>query len=163
MTSQYHRIRTGRKATRDEHRLLMEQLLGRRLDRFEVVHHINGDGMDNRITNLEVMSLSDHTRLHQIGRPGEVFGCKVWTAKLTEQNVLAIREYLEWGATERWLAGIFGVSRRAIRDIKAGNSWKHISRPTAAEAAMGCGGVVVAAESMGGGVMGSAPALSKGE
>lgn len=53
----------------DEHRYLMEQKLGRKLDRKEVVHHINGDRQDNRIENLEIMSLSDHTRMHQKGHP----------------------------------------------------------------------------------------------
>jgi hypothetical protein len=49
----------------DEHRYLMEQYLGRKLRRDEVVHHINEDGRDNDIKNLCVMSLSEHGRLHR--------------------------------------------------------------------------------------------------
>ena len=46
------------------HRYLIEQHLGRKLRTDEVVHHINGDTLDNRIENLKLMTKSEHTRLH---------------------------------------------------------------------------------------------------
>lgn len=52
---------TGR---RYEHRVVMEQHLGRPLARSEVVHHINHDSLDNRIENLQVLTWSDHNRTH---------------------------------------------------------------------------------------------------
>lgn len=46
------------------YRLVMEQYLGRYLSPNEIVHHKNGDCTDDRIENLEVMSQSDHAKLH---------------------------------------------------------------------------------------------------
>jgi len=47
-----------------EHRLIMEGIIGRYLDKQEHVHHKNGKRWDNRIENLEVMSASEHLKLN---------------------------------------------------------------------------------------------------
>lgn len=61
--NKYHKIVVNGQRI-DEHRYIMEQHLGRKLSRTEVVHHKNGIKYDNRLENLELMSLSDHARLH---------------------------------------------------------------------------------------------------
>jgi hypothetical protein len=48
-----------------EHRLIAEQILGRNLAAWEVVHHINGRRSDNRLSNLCVMDHCDHDSYHQ--------------------------------------------------------------------------------------------------
>ncbi len=47
-----------------EHRLVVEERLGKILDRGFVVHHKNGIKTDNRPENLQVMTIRDHRMLH---------------------------------------------------------------------------------------------------
>lgn len=47
-----------------EHIYLMEQHIGRLLEKDEVVHHKNHKRNDNRIENLELMTFKQHASLH---------------------------------------------------------------------------------------------------
>jgi len=52
------------------HRYVMEQHLGRKLERRELVHHINEDKSDNRIENLEIVNDIEHINIHRIWAHG---------------------------------------------------------------------------------------------
>lgn len=115
----------------DEHRYVMEQHLGRKLSRHEVVHHKNGDKLDNRIENLEVMSLTAHSKEHTTGVPKsedvkqKISDSLVGTTryslrKLTAEDVKYVRNnYVPrdkcFGA--RALGRKFNVSHAIIEDI----------------------------------------------
>lgn len=46
-----------------EHRMVMENHLGRKLNKNEHIHHINGNQLDNRIENLKIVSPSEHGKI----------------------------------------------------------------------------------------------------
>jgi hypothetical protein len=48
-----------------EHRRIMQEHLGRKLEKWEVVHHINGNPKDNRIENLQLTTVSEHGKIHK--------------------------------------------------------------------------------------------------
>lgn len=50
-----------------EHRLVMEQHIGRRLLPVEIVHHRDGNPGNNAIDNLEIVTRARHMRIHHLG------------------------------------------------------------------------------------------------
>jgi hypothetical protein len=47
------------------HRYIMEHHIGRKLNAFEHVHHIDGNRANNDISNLLLLTIGEHSRLHR--------------------------------------------------------------------------------------------------
>lgn len=121
---------------KDGHRYIMEQYIGRKLTRYEVVHHKNGNKRDNRIENLEIMSLSEHTRIHKKGknisietkekiRKSQIGKPNISCRKLSDEDVNKLFEMKKQGFSYRKLSKIFGINHNSVRDILNGKSYKN--------------------------------------
>ncbi len=60
----YYEVTMGENKFRPLHVVIMEEHIGRRLRKDECVHHINQVRTDNRIENLQLMTRSEHSKLH---------------------------------------------------------------------------------------------------
>ena len=78
-----------------EHRVIMELYIGRQLKRFEVVHHIDKNPLNNKIENLELMTKSSHSIHHDTG--------KIRTGQLTQEG----RARKSESTKKRWANGEF--------------------------------------------------------
>lgn len=52
-----------------EHRVIVENSIGRKLNSKEVIHHIDGNPLNNSLDNLKIMNQGDHIKLHYKENP----------------------------------------------------------------------------------------------
>jgi hypothetical protein len=104
---------------RQEHRLVWEAAHGP-IPPGHHVHHVNGNKRDNRLSNLELLTASEHMRRHKQGEGSP-------TAKLTAANVRAIRaRFAAGGVTQTALAAEYGVKGVAVSNVVTRRTWKHL-------------------------------------
>ena len=75
------------------HRWVMEKKLGRRLEKGEIVHHMDGNRRDNRPENLQVLTAKEHYKLHVVPILQERMEARIsekLTPKIEAQAVKAI-------------------------------------------------------------------------
>ena len=63
--SGYQFKRIGKAKYRAKHRLIMEKAIGRELRSDEIVHHKDGNKLNNAIENLEIVTRAEHINIHR--------------------------------------------------------------------------------------------------
>lgn len=107
------------------HRLIAATFLGQMPSPEAQVNHISGIKTDNRACNLEWVTPVDNVA-HARENGLLTLGSRRKSAKLTEQDVVAIRHKRACGVKLKALADEFGVSEPTIKALLYGRSWKHL-------------------------------------
>jgi hypothetical protein len=120
---------TGKFCTIKVHRIVAQNFIDNPLNKPQV-NHMNGIRHDNRVDNLEWVTMSEN-QLHSyrvLNR--DVRGEKNSCAKLKNENVLWIRENYpnrkNLNLTRKKIAEMFGISEGTLKQVISRKKWKHI-------------------------------------
>lgn len=105
------------------HRLVVQAFIGP-IPRDLVVNHKNGERADNRICNLEVITIRENI-LHAWNELRR----KPTNTKLTEAQVVSLRERRATGEAVKTLAAAYNISGAMVSNIASGKAWKHTGGP----------------------------------
>ena len=90
-----------------------------------VINHKNGVKTDNRILNLELVTVQGNNQhAFNTGLRYNPFGDKALNAKLTQADVNQLRALTKQGLTQRQIAGIFNITQQTVSDIVKGKTWR---------------------------------------
>lgn len=116
----------GKRKHKDVHRLVAEAFIPNPLDKPQV-NHINGNGIDNRVENLEWVTARENTQ-HAVdtgllvSKKGEESSC----SKLSNAEVVAINQEFKDGVPLAELARKYRISQGIASNIARGLKWKHL-------------------------------------
>ena len=109
------------------HRVIWEYMHGPLADGL-TINHINGVKTDNRMVNLEAVTLQENVQhAYRTGLNVPNRGVDAANARLTEDQVREIYRRAWAGEHQFHLGAEFGISREVISNIKRGWSWTHVT------------------------------------
>jgi len=141
--------KNGNKKPKYIHDLMFESFNNYKLEKNEVVHHIDKNPENNDLDNFKLMINSEHMSLHKSGKNSPMFekhhsektleimrekkigennpsttlkNGEVWLIK----KILNPNLYKSKKITQNFIGKMFNVNRRTISAIKTGRFWSHI-------------------------------------
>lgn len=77
------------------HRYLMEIKIGRKLKEEEVVHHIDGNKLNNSIDNLKILSRAEHNKLHIQQKDMFLHEGKYSKSEIEDLKIMKVKDFLK--------------------------------------------------------------------
>ena len=108
------------------HDLVMATFIGPKPEGL-CVNHIDGDKTNYKLSNLEYVTQKENIKHAFDTGLTSIFGENNWCSKLTESQVLGIKERALNGERTKDLAEEFHVGSPIISQIKHGSRWKHLN------------------------------------
>lgn len=119
-------------------RALYETVIGRKLNfPSETVDHINNDPLDNRIENLQLLSLGENSKRHHAQGLAKYFpkgtpipfdtnGENNGMSLISNEHVLMYRRQFTAGRSKKEIVNETGLSVRTVENFLFGVSYKHV-------------------------------------
>lgn len=107
------------------HHLVAQYFIGPREEK-QVVRHIDGDPLNNHVSNLEYGT--QYENIQDTVKHGRVpKGESHYASKVNEELVLHIVEEIKAGKFYKDIAEQFGVGKSLVTQIAVGNTWTHVT------------------------------------
>ena len=140
LSPRYHKgylhvnIRTGigrySLQTKPIHQLVLLAYRGPKTEQ-QVSRHLNGDSLDNRLSNLLYGSVSEN--IQDSIRHGTAVCLRVGdnsaASKLMSEDVFMIHSLANLGFNQNRIARRFGINQKHVSSIKLKQTWKHLWKP----------------------------------
>ena len=112
------------------HKLVAEMWLPKPSEKHTIVTHLDGNLLNNQISNLEWHTpeslIVQHRKLEKEKYPNGKARRAVRNGKLTETDVMLLKSMLERGVVQAKIAKLFRISEMQVTRIKRGENWGHV-------------------------------------
>lgn len=120
-------LNTGKWNKLSVHRLVAETFIGL-IPVNHVVNHINGNKVDNKVSNLEIVTYLENnvhaikTGLRKISR-GEEMGAN---CNHSEKEIVEICNLIKQGNSNVYIGKLYNMTEKNVHSIRVGHRWKYL-------------------------------------